>query len=244
MRKKLSVLLLILMLIMNQAAPMGIKAADAADEVKVYVENGEGSLTEGDGTAQRPYQNIRTALKQIQTGQTLVLVGEVSYTKYETCEDGSPKPLFIDKDITIVGSDTSAGLKIRSMIQLGADVTFRDMWLQMVPQAGNARGTTIYAAGHTLVLDAVDTRVGTSTLQDDVRPLISGGAYQGEEGKMGSHTTIKVVNPISQTKIAAIYAGDYYRDSEQDKVDIELDSKLVDTEIHAAGADGHTLTEM
>ena len=242
MRKKLSVLLLILMLIMNQAAPMGIKAADAADEVKVYVENGEGSLTEGDGTAQRPYQNIRTALKQIQTGQTLVLVGEVSYTKYETCEDGSPKPLFVDKDITIVGSDTSAGLKIRSMIQLGADVTFRDMWLQMVPQAGNARGTTIYAAGHTLVLDAVDTRVGTSTLQDDVRPLISGGAYQGEEGKMGSHTTIKVVNPISQTKIAAIYAGDYYRDSEQDKVDIDLDSKLVDTEIHAAGADGHTLT--
>ena len=242
MRKKLSVLLLILALIMNQAAPMGIKAADAADEVKVYVENGEGSLTEGDGTAQRPYQNIRTALKQIQTGQTLVLVGEVSYTKYETCEDGSPKPLFVDKDITIVGSDTSAGLKIRSMIQLGADVTFRDMWLQRVPQAGNARGTTIYAAGHTLVLDAVDTRVGTSTLQDDVRPLISGGAYQGEEGKMGSHTTIKVVNPISQTKIAAIYAGDYYRDSEQDKVDIELDSKLVDTEIHAAGADGHTLT--
>ena len=242
MRKKLSVLVLILVLIMNQAAPMGIKAADAADEVKVYVENGEGGLTEGDGTAQRPYQNIRTALKQIQTGQTLVLVGEVSYTKYETCEDGSPKPLFIDKDITIVGSDTSAGLKIRSMIQLGADVTFRDMWLQMVPQAGNARGTTIYAAGHTLVLDAVDTRVGTSTLQDDVRPLISGGAYQGEEGKMGSHTTIKVVNPISQTKIAAIYAGDYYRDSEQDKVDIELDSKLVDTEIHAAGADGHTLT--
>ena len=242
MRKKLSVLLLILALIMNQAAPMGIKAADAADEVKVYVENGEGSLTEGDGTAQRPYQNIRTALKQIQTGQTLVLMGEVSYTKYETYEDESPKPLFIDKDITIVGSDTSAGLKIRSMIQLGADVTFRDMWLQMVPQAGNARGTTIYAAGHTLVLDAVDTRVGTSTLQDDVRPLISGGAYQGEEGKMGSHTTIKVVNPISQTKIAAIYAGDYYRDSEQDKVDIELDSKLVDTEIHAAGADGHTLT--
>ena len=242
MRKKLSVLLLVLVLIMNQAAPMGIKAADAADEVKVYVENGEGSLTEGDGTAQRPYQNIRTALKQIQTGQTLVLVGEVSYTKYETCEDGSPKPLFIDKDITIVGSDTSAGLKIRSMIQLGADVTFRDMWLQMVPQAGNARGTTIYAAGHTLVLDAVDTRVGTSTLQDDVRPLISGGAYQGEEGTMGSHTTVKVVNPISQTKIAAIYAGDYYRDSEQDKVDIELDSKLVDTEIHAAGADGHTLT--
>ena len=242
MRKKLSVLLLILALIMNQAAPMAIKAADAADEVKVYVENGEGSLTEGDGTAQRPYQNIRTALKKIQTGQTLVLVGEVSYTKYETCEDGSPKPLFVDKDITIVGSDTSAGLKIRSMIQLGADVTFRDMWLQMVPQAGNARGTTIYAAGHTLVLDAVDTRVGTSTLQDDVRPFISGGAYQGEEGKMGSHTTIKVVNPISQTKIAAIYAGDYYRDSEQDKVDIELDSKLVDTEIHAAGADGHTLT--
>lgn len=33
MRKKLSVLVLILVLIMNQVAPMGIKAADAADEV-------------------------------------------------------------------------------------------------------------------------------------------------------------------------------------------------------------------
>ena len=32
MRKKVSVLLLILVLIMNQAAPMGIKAADAAYE--------------------------------------------------------------------------------------------------------------------------------------------------------------------------------------------------------------------
>ena len=73
MRKKLSVLVLILVLIMNQAAPMGIKAADAADEVKVYVENGEGGLTEGDGTAQRPYQNIRTALKQIQTDRESVV---------------------------------------------------------------------------------------------------------------------------------------------------------------------------
>ena len=68
MRKKLSVLLLILALIMNQAAPMGIKAADAADEVKVYVENGEGSLTEGDGTAQRPYQNIRTGTRLLPCG--------------------------------------------------------------------------------------------------------------------------------------------------------------------------------
>ena len=51
MRKKLSVLVLILVLIMNQAAPMGIKAADAADEVKVYVENGEGGLTEEIGRA-------------------------------------------------------------------------------------------------------------------------------------------------------------------------------------------------
>ena len=76
---------------------MGIKAADLKDELR-FMENGEGSLTEGDGTAQRPYQNIRTALKQIQTGQTLVLCGVKSPTpNTRRCEDGSPKPLFIDK---------------------------------------------------------------------------------------------------------------------------------------------------
>ncbi len=36
-------------------------------------------------------------LKQIQTGQTLVLVGEVSYTKYETCEDGFPNHYLLIK---------------------------------------------------------------------------------------------------------------------------------------------------
>ena len=48
------------------------------EEERIYVEDGEGSGAEGEGTAQSPYTNIRTALNKIQSGQTLVLVGEVS----------------------------------------------------------------------------------------------------------------------------------------------------------------------
>lgn len=67
----------------------------------VYLKNGEGSLTLGNGTVNNPYQNIRTALKNIKNGQTLKLVGTVSYTKYEVDNEKAPLPLIIDKNITI-----------------------------------------------------------------------------------------------------------------------------------------------
>lgn len=219
----------------------------------VYLKNGEGSQTLGNGTANNPYQNIRTALKNIKNGQTLKLVGTVSYTKYEVDNEKAPLPLMINKNITIEGSsgklptDVDAdGLVVRAPIQLGANVTFKDIKLQLVPQvvlgaggrqnilgAQSPMAATIFAAGNTLTLDNVNTKVGTNSLQDKDRPYISGGTYKNN-GTLGEKSVINIINPNSQTKFAAIYAGDYWNDRNID-VEINLNSSVLNNKIYTGG---------
>lgn len=219
----------------------------------VYLKNGEGSLTLGNGTVNNPYQNIRTALKNIKNGQTLKLVGTVSYTKYEVDKEKAPLPLMINKNITIEGSsgklptDVDAdGLVVRAPIQLGANVTFKDIKLQLVPQvvlgaggrqnilgAQSPMAATIFAAGNTLTLDNVNTKVGTNSLQDKDRPYISGGTYKNN-GTLGEKSVINIINPNSQTKFAAIYAGDYWNDRNID-VEINLNSSVLNNKIYTGG---------
>lgn len=219
----------------------------------VYLKNGEGSLTLGNGTVNNPYQNIRTALKNIKNGQTLKLVGTVSYTKYEVDNEKAPLPLMIDKNIIIEGSsgklptDVDAdGLVVRAPIQLGANVTFKNIKLQLVPQvvlgaggrqnilgAQSPMAATIFAAGNTLTLDNVNTKVGTNSLQDKDRPYISGGTYKNN-GTLGEKSVINIINPNSQTKFAAIYAGDYWNDRNID-VEINLNSSVLNNKIYTGG---------
>ena len=219
----------------------------------VYLKNGEGSLTLGNGTVNNPYQNIRTALKNIKNGQTLKLVGTVSYTKYEVDNEKAPLPLMIDKNITIEGSsgklptDVDAdGLVVRAPIQLGANVTFKNIKLQLVTQvvlgaggrqnilgAQSPMAATIFAAGNTLTLDNVNTKVGTNSLQDKDRPYISGGTYKNN-GTLGEKSVINIINPNSQTKFAAIYAGDYWNDRNID-VEINLNSSVLNNKIYTGG---------
>ena len=219
----------------------------------VYLKNGEGSLTIGNGTVNNPYQNIRTALKNIKNGQTLKLVGTVSYTKYEVDNEKAPLPLMIDKNIIIEGSsgklptDVDAdGLVVRAPIQLGANVTFKNIKLQLVPQvvlvaggrqnilgAQSPMAATIFAAGNTLTLDNVNTKVGTNSLQDKDRPYISGGTYKNN-GTLGKKSVINIINPNSQTKFAAIYAGDYWNDRNID-VEINLNSSVLNNKIYTGG---------
>ena len=209
----------------------------------IYLEDGEGALSDGKGTKDSPYQNIRTALKNIQAGQTLKLIGEVKYTKYEQHTDGSAKPLVIDKAIILEGNDESSGLMLRTTIQLGADVTFRNMKLQLIPEVtlgrvlGQAveRSNTIYAAGHSLTLDNVNTMLNSSS-QASVRPYISGGAHRTMD-KVGKKAVIKVINPCEETKIAAIYAGDYWVDRKMD-VEVHLNAKLIDPVLYTGGVNG------
>ena len=232
---------------------INITARETSQANVVYLKNGEGSLTLGNGTVNNPYQNIRTALKNIKNGQTLKLVGTVSYTKYEVDNEKAPLPLMINKNITIEGAsgklptDVDAdGLVVRAPIQLGANVTFKNIKLQLVPQvvlgaggrqnilgAQSPMAATIFAAGNTLTLDNVNTKVGTSSLQDKDRPYISGGTYKNN-GTLGEKSVINIINPNSQTKFAAIYAGDYWNDRNID-VEINLNSSVLNNKIYTGG---------
>lgn len=232
---------------------INITARETSQANVVYLKNGEGSLTIGNGTVNNPYQNIRTALKNIKNGQTLKLVGTVSYTKYEVDNEKAPLPLMIDKNITIEGfsgklpTDVDAdGLVVRAPIQLGANVTFKNIKLQLVPQvvlgaggrqnilgAQSPMAATIFAAGNTLTLDNVNTKVGTNSLQDKDRPYISGGTYKNN-GTLGKKSVINIINPNSQTKFAAIYAGDYWNDRNID-VEINLNSSVLNNKIYTGG---------
>lgn len=232
---------------------INITARETSQANVVYLKNGEGSLTLGNGTANNPYQNIRTALKNIKNGQTLKLVGTVSYTKYEVDNEKAPLPLMINKNITIEGSsgklptDVDAdGLVVRAPIQLGANVTFKNIKLQLVPQvvlgaggrqnifgAQSPMAATIFAAGNNLTLDNVNTKVGTNSLQDKDRPYISGGTYKNN-GTLGEKSVINIINPNSQTKFAAIYAGDYWNDRNID-VEINLNSSVLNNKIYTGG---------
>lgn len=232
---------------------INITARETSQANVVYLKNGEGSLTLGNGTVNNPYQNIRTALKNIKNGQTLKLVGTVSYTKYEVDNEKAPLPLMINKNITIEGAsgklptDVDAdGLVVRAPIQLGANVTFKNIKLQLVPQvvlgaggrqnilgAQSPMAATIFAAGNTLTLDNVNTKVGTNSLQDKDRPYISVGTYKNN-GILGEKSVINIINPNSQTKFAAIYAGDYWNDRNID-VEINLNSSVLNNKIYTGG---------
>lgn len=232
---------------------INITARETSQANVVYLKNGEGSLTLGNGTVNNPYQNIRTALKNIKNGQILKLVGTVSYTKYEVDNEKAPLPLMINKNITIEGAsgklptDVDAdGLVVRAPIQLGANVTFKNIKLQLVPQvvlgaggrqnilgAQSPMAATIFAAGNNLTLDNVNTKVGTNSLQDKDRPYISGGTYKNN-GTLGEKSVINIINPNSQTKFAAIYAGDYWNDRNID-VEINLNSSVLNNKIYTGG---------
>lgn len=239
---------------------MTMENESKSEKQVVYLSEGEGSETLGDGTRQNPYRNIRTALKNIQDGGILKIVGSVSYTKYEVHDDGSALPLFIDKSITIESGSNKSPLAydadefvLRAPIQLGANVTFKDINLELVPQIilgrnsnqSNGkllgeelpRSATIYAAGNKLTLDNINTKVGTSISQDDSRPYISGGSYKNE-GKIGSKAIINIINPNSETKFSAIYAGDYWRERSLD-VEINLDGNVLEKRIYAGGLENN-----
>ena len=70
-----------------------IKNEDSKLTKDVYLENGEGDENVGDGSANNPYQNIRTALSKINDGDTLKIKGTVQYSKYKQDTNGAALPL-------------------------------------------------------------------------------------------------------------------------------------------------------
>ena len=233
---------------------MCMTAKAQTSENIIYLKDGEGEG--GNGTLNNPYINIRTALKNIKDGQTLFLIDTVQYTKYEKGTDGSALPLIINKNITIAGNDTEKSvLQLRAAIQLAADVTFKDMRLQIAPEIilGKSslnyntnttseilgteafKSTAIYVGGHTLTIDNVNTKLD-SEAQSKIRPYISGGAYRlnTDNSILGGNTVVNIINANAETKFADIYAGDYFK-SRNIPATLNLSGKFLDSVVHCGG---------
>ena len=233
---------------------MCMTAKAQTSENIIYLKDGEGEG--GNGTLNNPYLNIRTALKNIKDGQTLFLIDTVQYTKYEKGTDGSALPLIINKNITIAGNDTEKSvLQLRAAIQLAADVTFKDMRLQIAPEIilGKSslnyntnttseilgteafKSTAIYVGGHTLTIDNVNTKLD-SEAQSKIRPYISGGAYRlnTDNSILGVNTVVNIINANAETKFADIYAGDYFK-SRNIPATLNLSGKFLDSVVHCGG---------
>ena len=233
---------------------MCMTAKAQTSENIIYLKDGEGEG--GNGTLNNPYLNIRTALKNIKDGQTLFLIDTVQYTKYEKGADGSALPLIINKNITIAGNDNEKSvLQLRAAIQLAADVTFKDMRLQIAPEIilGKSslnyntnttseilgteafKSTAIYVGGHTLTIDNVNTKLDSET-QSKIRPYISGGAYRlnTDNSILGGNTVVNIINANAETKFADIYAGDYFK-SRNIPATLNLSGKFLDSVVHCGG---------
>ena len=229
-----------------------IKNEDSKLTKDVYLENGEGDENVGDGSANNPYQNIRTALSKINDGDTLKIKGTVQYSKYKQDTNGAALPLEIDKSIIIEG-EAGAVFSVRGSIQLKADVTFKDLNIELVPEVWLGRGTskssermlgqiversaTIYANGNILTLDNINTKIGTNLEQSKYRPCITGGSHKSSNAPTGK-SVINIINSNEETKFSGIYAGDYNKDVTLD-VDINIDgkAKVTDNKIYTGGYD-------
>ncbi|WP_294395449.1 hypothetical protein [uncultured Clostridium sp.] len=266
MKKKLTIMTLSGLVALNiipDAAPVyAVENKKVGDSVEIqsskssqtiYVGQRNGNTYVSDGSISKPYDDIKTALEKVSDGGTLIILDSVAYTKYDKDEVGAALPLFINKNITIQGKGSSSSFSSRAPIQLGADVTFKDISLEMIPEvilgreAGSSgesrmlgqkvpRSATIFAAGHELTLDNVRTKVGSNS--DEDRPYISGGTYKKRDNNMGSKSIINIVNGNDETKFSAIYAGDYWSNRNMDvEINIDGKAKTVDKKIHTGGVD-------
>ena len=144
MSKKASALVLTGLMVINQISDTTViyasesiqpannqQQSDTQTKQVVYLMNGEGDLKGGDGTKERPYQNIRTALEQVADGGVIKLIGTVQYNKHDIDTDtNSALPLMITKNVTFEGASNNSkndGIVSRAPIQLGANVTFKDI---------------------------------------------------------------------------------------------------------------------
>ncbi|MDY5584370.1 MAG: ZmpA/ZmpB/ZmpC family metallo-endopeptidase, partial [Arcanobacterium sp.] len=174
---------------------------------ELWVANGSEGDGSGAGTYDRPYQNLETALARAQAGDTIRLKENVTVA--------GTGLVFVNKSVTIDASVPNAAngemftLRFRGRdLQLGANVALKNMNLVFLKD--NRESGVIYQAGHELTLDNVNTLVGR--LQPNQRPIIYTGVSD-ETGVIGKKAVLNVVNPNNETRLAQIYVGDLFQDS-------------------------------
>ena len=147
----------------------------------------------------------------LQAGSSLIVVsGSIT-----VAEDAAGTPLMIPGNVTITGEDSSSELIIRGAVQLTGDhVTIQNVKLHFI--STNALQSVvhreIFLAGHSLVLDSVDTYVkggagsglgGFGGTEEELLPTVYAGGFKNTV--VGQNASLTVTNAVENTKIQAVY---------------------------------------
>ena len=121
----------------------------------------------------------------------------------------------IPGNVTITGADSNSELIIRGAVQLTGDhVTIQNVKLHFI--STNALQSVvhreIFLAGHSLVLDSVDTYVkggagsglgGFGGTEEELLPTVYAGGFKNTV--VGQNASLTVTNAVENTKIQAVY---------------------------------------
>ena len=147
----------------------------------------------------------------LQAGSSLIVVsGSIT-----VAEDAAGTPLMIPGNVTITGAASSSELIIRGAVQLTGDhVTIQNVKLHFI--STNALQSVvhreIFLAGHSLVLDSVDTYVkggagsglgGFGGTEEELLPTVYAGGFKNTV--VGQNASLTVTNAVENTKIQAVY---------------------------------------
>ena len=156
------------------------------------------------GSYSQPYASFESALKMAQDGDTIAIKGK-GFINVQTVEDA---PFVINKAVTITGADKSPGeLYIRaSGILLGADVTMRDVELNLANKYHNA----IFVNGYHFAAENVTRGSGSREVHLFAGGLASKATIQTPTPGSAAALTLKnsVFGNIHAGGMNEGYAGD------------------------------------
>ena len=189
------------------------------DSVKVYAQSDSVTVTS--------QSELESALNSGSTN--IVISGSVTIA-----ENSDETPFMIPGGVTITGQDDNSGLVFRGAMQLAGDnVTFSGMQLHFISTDAlqSAIHREIFLAGHSLILDSVDTYVqggsgsglgGFGGTEEELLPTVYAGAYKGSS--IGSKASLTINNAIDKTMLKGVYMS---HDGDDGKVAYTGDAEVL-----------------
>ena len=189
------------------------------DSVKVYAQS--------DSVTVISQSELESALNSGSTN--IVISGSVTIA-----ENSDETPFMIPGGVTITGQDDNSGLVFRGAMQLAGDnVTFSGMQLHFISTDAlqSAIHREIFLAGHSLILDSVDTYVqggsgsglgGFGGTEEELLPTVYAGAYKGSS--IGSKASLTINNAIDKTMLKGVYMS---HDGDEGKVAYTGDAEVL-----------------
>jgi len=222
-RKLISILLVIVISVFTM--PVTVFAQAKPDVVYAGLNSGAEN-----GSKDKPYSQLITALENVREGGTIYIKGgSFAFVNYI---DNS-QPFVIDKAVTITtepGAASKGAVTSRSAgIALGADVTFSNIDIGLANKYHNA----VCANGYQLVLDNVGVESGHRTIN-----IFAGGiadSYGNKYLEPGNHASVTIKG--KDGKFDNLYAGGLNCSYNGDVVfDINGETDMVIGSSHGCGA--------